>query len=308
MSGGLGSKLWRRTRVGGLLALGLALLLWASTHARGADLVLAIGLGLAAWIVLEAAEIGALGAGRPSPGRARESLARPFLIALLAVGLALVVLRRGELPWASRVRGGGPAGEMAVVGLAGLGAGLLAARLLAGPAIALRRAAGAILWLVLPLPLLFLVRLDLGVGGLTCLLVLSKIGDVAAYYVGSTLGRRFPHHPFPRVSPNKTSVGCLASLVAGAACGALLARSGLLPAPRWGVLSGLGAGAVVNLAAQAGDLLESRVKREVGVKDSAATFGPSGGMLDLCDSLLCSVPAALVAWPWLLRWPLGATG
>jgi phosphatidate cytidylyltransferase len=56
---------------------------------------------------------------------------------------------------------------------------------------------------------------------------------------------------------------------------------------------------VVNLASQAGDLLESKVKRTAGVKDSGALFGPSGGFLDLTDSLLLSVPVALIVWPLL---------
>jgi phosphatidate cytidylyltransferase len=56
----------------------------------------------------------------------------------------------------------------------------------------------------------------------------------------------------------------------------------------------------VNLAAQAGDLLESWVKRKAGVKDSSGLFGPSGGLLDQLDSLLLAVPVALVAWPWLV--------
>jgi phosphatidate cytidylyltransferase len=66
-------------------------------------------------------------------------------------------------------------------------------------------------------------------------------------------------------------------------------------------MGGLAAGAAVNLAAQAGDLLESWIKRGAGVKDSGTWFGPSGGVLDLVDSLLLAVPAALLVWPIALR-------
>lgn len=55
------------------------------------------------------------------------------------------------------------------------------------------------------------------------------------------------------------------------------------------------------MAAQAGDLFESFVKRRVGVKDSSTWFGPSGGLLDQLDSLLFSIPMALVTWPFLME-------
>ena len=45
---------------------------------------------------------------------------------------------------------------------------------------------------------------------------------------------------------------------------------------------------------------ESWIKRRTGVKDSSTAFGPSGGVLDQIDSLLFSVPVALLAWPVLL--------
>ena len=79
--------------------------------------------------------------------------------------------------------------------------------------------------------------------------------------------------------------------------GGILGYVGCLPAARFGVASGLLAGATINVAGQAGDLLESRVKRAAGVKDSGTTFGPSGGMLDLVDSLLLTLPAAILVWP-----------
>ena len=78
--------------------------------------------------------------------------------------------------------------------------------------------------------------------------------------------------------------------------------SGLLPEPRMGILSPLLGSALVNLGAQAGDLLESGAKRAAQVKDSGTAFGPAGGLLDLVDSLLLSVPVALVTWPLLFEW------
>lgn len=152
------------------------------------------------------------------------------------------------------------------------------------------------LWLVVPLPALWRVAHEWGLGALIALLVLSKIGDTAGYYVGNAIGRG---HPFPKLSPGKTNEGCLASLAAGMLAGLVLVRTGLLPSEPLGLWGGVAAGAAVNVAAQAGDLLESWVKRRTGVKDSSTVFGPSGGMLDQVDSLLLSVPTAILVWPWI---------
>jgi phosphatidate cytidylyltransferase len=151
-------------------------------------------------------------------------------------------------------------------------------------------------WLVPPLPALWHVWRDYGSAGLVALLALSKIGDTAAYYVGNAIGKT---HPFPTISPGKTTAGCVASFVTATVVGGALVFFGVLPSAPLGIAGGLAAGAVVNVAAQAGDLLESFVKRRAGVKDSSRAFGPSGGMLDQIDSLLVSIPVALATWPWL---------
>jgi len=148
--------------------------------------------------------------------------------------------------------------------------------------------------LTLPLPWMWHVWQRWGHQGLIALIVLSKVGDIAGYYVGSAIGK---FHPFPRISPGKTHEGCLGSLAAGTVAGGLLVAIGLLPKGELGLAGGLLAGAVTNLAAQAGDLCESWLKRRAGVKDSGTWFGPSGGVLDLVDSLLFTVPAALLFWP-----------
>jgi len=151
------------------------------------------------------------------------------------------------------------------------------------------------IWIVPPLPALGHVWNAWSIGGLVAFLVCAKIGDTAGYYVGTAIGR---HHPFPKISPGKTTEGCLGSLAAGTAAGGACVVFELLPGDLY---HGLLAGAVVNLAAQAGDLLESFVKRRVGVKDSSGMFGPSGGLLDQLDSLLLAVPVAVLLWPWILH-------
>ncbi len=156
--------------------------------------------------------------------------------------------------------------------------------------------AGLALWLLPPLPALWGIWHAYGTSGLVALLALSKIGDTAGYYVGGAIGKS---HPFPRISPGKTTAGCVASLVAATALGGVLSATGVLPAGRFGLAGGFAAGAFLNVAAQAGDLLESWVKRRAGVKDSSTCFGPSGGLLDQLDSLLLSIPMALATWPFL---------
>jgi CDP-diglyceride synthetase len=148
-----------------------------------------------------------------------------------------------------------------------------------------------LVWIVFPLLGLGWIRLHYGIAGLVALILLSKIGDVAGYYLGSAIGKR---HPFPKLSPGKTVAGCVASFVVAAASGLACQSMGLLPEARFGAASGLGLGALVNLASQSGDLLESSLKRHGGVKDSGTLFGPSGGVLDVVDSLLLSVPAGMV--------------
>jgi len=155
---------------------------------------------------------------------------------------------------------------------------------------------GLAVWLLPPLPALWGIWHAYGTSGLVALLALSKIGDTAGYYVGGSIGKT---HPFPGISPGKTTAGCVASLVAATALGGVLSATGVLPEGRFGLAGGLAAGALLNVAAQAGDLLESLVKRRAGVKDSSTWFGPSGGLLDQLDSLLLSIPMALLTWPFL---------
>ena len=121
-------------------------------------------------------------------------------------------------------------------------------------------------------------------------------GDIGALYVGRSLGR---HKLAPRLSPNKTWEGAIASVA-----GSLLVAGGLLGLEHvlkvkfdsarlsypedvwyWLVLA-----AVVNVAAQVGDLAESALKRAVGVKDSGTLLPGHGGVLDRIDALLLAAP------------------
>lgn len=149
------------------------------------------------------------------------------------------------------------------------------------------------LWLLPPIFMLVRIELEWGTLGLVVLVVLAKIGDNAGYFVGRAIGKR---HPFPKLSPGKTVAGCVASLLAGVVAGATLLPFTLGEPGLSGGLLGALVGGLVNLGAQAGDLSESWVKRRAGVKDSSAWLGPSGGVLDVIDSLFFAAPAALLLW------------
>ena len=147
-----------------------------------------------------------------------------------------------------------------------------------------------VLWFVPALASLALFHAELGQAGLISLIALSKVGDIFGYFGGSLFGK---HHPLPRLSPGKTTEGFACSLFGGVGVGVALAHWGVLPGEDVSLVSGALIGAAMNVAAQVGDLLESWVKRRSGVKDSGATFGPSGGFLDLLDSFFFTIPVAI---------------
>jgi phosphatidate cytidylyltransferase len=120
------------------------------------------------------------------------------------------------------------------------------------------------------------------------ILLVVMSGDSAAYFVGSTLGKK---KLYPEISPGKTVEGAIAStaasLVAGAAAGNFL-----LPAHPWPEMLGLAL--VSSVLGQVGDLFESWIKRVFGVKDSSGLIPGHGGLLDRMDSLI--FPLVLTAY------------
>lgn len=290
------AKILERTGVGLGLAGAVAVLLWIAHATESSSLVLGVG-ALLAWLAAgEAARLvdPILAAGSEAPDSTTEtgSIARvPLLGAAVLATAVLAVVRHNELEFF-----GGPAADeswraLALFGLAQMSA--LAAAVLFSRRPWRGLVFGAAVWSVPPLVSLVLVWDSLGVPGLVSLVVLSKFGDVTGYYGGNAFGR---HHPFPKLSPGKTTEGCTASLVGAIFMAWFLTVVGLLELD---VLPALLLGAALNLAAQAGDLLESWFKRRAGIKDSGTLFGPSGGALDVVDSLLLTVPALLILAPLL---------
>jgi phosphatidate cytidylyltransferase len=270
----------------------------------------------------------------PSRGRAERArrrntggeLGARILVAIPAIAFALFIVSRGGWIWTialialgiacmgelfTMLRHGHPVRLAGFLGLAGM----LVAAQVGGPSSVLLALVASIpvvflvgvtqpkmgapglsvtalglVWIGLPLAHAVLLR-DLPHGDAIVIDVLvgTFVGDTGAYLGGRALGRR----PLaPRISPNKT--------VEGWAIGVLAAVAGVWFAglyQDW--LSGYQAlllGLAVALVAPLGDLFESYVKRDAGVKDSGKLFGAHGGALDRLDAVLFAAVAGYYVW------------
>jgi len=256
----------RRTLTGALV-LAVVAGAFAWDRARGgaawASAALVAGLALAA--LAELTRI----------GRAPRALG-------LVLGVAWLAGAASGLVWVERVLA---AVSLAVLGWLALGLragpGPRTAALVARPGICVGMA-GALALLVPPL-------LHGHLEWVFWIVIVSKTSDIAAYYTGRTLGR----HPLaPRTSPRKTLEGA-----AGAVAGPVLLA--LTPWPpfreAFGAAGAAALGASAGVLALLADLVESLVKRSVGVKDSGTLLGEAGGVLDLVDSLLFVAPLTCAA-------------
>lgn len=130
-----------------------------------------------------------------------------------------------------------------------------------------------------------------GPGVLLAVLAAVWIADIAAYFSGKAFGR---HKLAPAISPGKTWEGAI-----GAACAVLAYGLGLrwlfgidAPAIAWWLV-GLVAITAVSIV---GDLFESLLKRQAGLKDSSNILPGHGGVLDRIDSLTSTLPAVALLW------------
>ena len=117
---------------------------------------------------------------------------------------------------------------------------------------------------------------------MAALLLITKLGDIGAYLIGSSFGK---HPLIPRISPKKTIEGAFGGLLFSV-LGALASRIFLGFDYLHLILIGLGLG----ILGQLGDLSESLLKRDCGIKDSGSIFPGMGGVLDEIDSLLFAGP------------------
>ncbi|WP_260704369.1 phosphatidate cytidylyltransferase [Edaphobacter flagellatus] len=158
-----------------------------------------------------------------------------------------------------------------------------------------------LIWIAYPLTLVPLLwKQEDGPALVVFLMVCVWAGDIAALYVGKAFGK---HKLAPRLSPGKTWEGSIASIAGSLAAAGLViwigdfltARGNLIlhiTEPIWQTLL---LAAVLNVAAQVGDLLESAVKRGAGVKDSGTMLPGHGGILDRIDALLVAAPVLWLA-------------
>lgn len=134
---------------------------------------------------------------------------------------------------------------------------------------------------------------------------LTWFNDTCAYFAGRAWGRR---KLIPSVSPGKTIMGAVAGVVGAVVIGAIftgIVLNGLLNLPIHAVAGGLG-GALIAVVAQIGDLFESVVKREAGVKDSGHLIPGHGGVLDRFDALFFTLPVAYLYLCFILTLGNGA--
>jgi len=131
-----------------------------------------------------------------------------------------------------------------------------------------------------------LVLQDHGAPRVFSLMIGVACSDIGGYAVGALFGK---HAMVPAISPKKSWEGFAGSMLAGLLGGALTFGLVLHASPWKGLLFG----AALVVVATVGDLIESQVKRDLGIKDMGSLLPGHGGLMDRLDSVL---PSAVVAW------------
>lgn len=280
-------------RPGVLAAVFLTLFGWLAAWEFASLTLTDLGSTRSNYFVLGTAVVGVI-AGCCLPGLLRPDW-RPSngggvaLLAALACGLTLAI---GEEMWryGSRPQGSDPA---VPGGLRPQHAttGRIAVTVL------------AMIYIGLPLGLLGLLRQTgsnaFGLWALLSVLVIPKVSDSGAYFVGRTWGR---HKLIPRLSPGKTVEGAVGGLIFGIFGAWLMGFPvatylfGLQPPLDW--VGVVGYGLWLSGAGMLGDLAESMFKRDAQIKDSGGWLPGLGGMLDVVDSVLAASLAAYLFWQW----------
>lgn len=223
----------------------------------------------------------------------------PFAVVVGAVGVVVA------WEWGRIVRAQGIDAILIIQAMAVVAGVLLAARGLAGLGLLLvlvaaiisallafgergHMAAFGALYAGLPAISLVWFRYDVA-GFLAVLFILLTVWatDTGAYFAGRLIGGP---KLMPRVSPNKTWSGLLGGIAAGSLVGLIFA----VVRPELSLAHMAIVGALLGAVSQAGDLLESALKREYGVKDASALIPGHGGFMDRVDGLNAAVVAAAI--------------
>ncbi len=153
----------------------------------------------------------------------------------------------------------------------------------------------ALVYVALPFSLISLILFDKsGVYNgnyLLSMMIMLWCTDVGAYLLGSTLGQKFDHRLFRSISPKKSWEGFLGGLICSVAGAIVLKISGLL---ELSLIDAIVVGVLICIFGVVGDLVESQLKRNFGVKDSGSIMPGHGGMLDRFDGALLAFPVAIV--------------
>lgn len=248
-------------------------------------------------------------------------MAPPALVAVWLGGVAfalLVAAACAVMCWEwhkMTLKGFGPSGWVAALGgaaaslsvlhdpLAAVAVAVITAlvsAILAGPTVRVSTGLGAV-YATLPSVALVWLRQDQASGLPTVIWLFLLVWgtDIGAYAAGRTIGGPLL---MPAISPKKTWAGLLGGMACAMLAGAGVAWWADLSAPVFIVFIS----AMLAVVAQAGDLLESWVKRRAGVKDSSNIIPGHGGVLDRVDGLLAAglvvAVAALAAAKPLLLW------
>lgn len=148
-------------------------------------------------------------------------------------------------------------------------------------------------YLGMPSISLLLIRAfsELPAKALAATIFVPKFGDVAAYLIGSLIGR---HKMTPRLSPKKTWEGFAGGLMTSILTAIAIDTIGSGSPFKNSILHAGLFGLVVGLAGVFGDLFASMIKRDAQVKDASQTIPGFGGVLDVVDSILFAAPAAYI--------------
>lgn len=141
------------------------------------------------------------------------------------------------------------------------------------------------IWFLLSFTL-WIINIDrVGIFLLIFIIAITKAGDIGAIFVGKKFGRK---KIYPNISPNKTFEGYLGGLFSSIIVAFIFAE--ILKEIYFSWLTTLVWGIIIDVFGQLGDLVESFIKRQFDVKDSSKLFPEFGGVLDLIDSLILTVP------------------
>jgi phosphatidate cytidylyltransferase len=139
-----------------------------------------------------------------------------------------------------------------------------------------------------------LLRRDFGPGWVLLVLGIAWLSDTGGYFVGRKFGKA---KLYVTVSPNKTWAGLWGAMLGSTIAGVVAALTFL---PQLHLLGGIVLGLLGGIIGQLGDLVESLLKRSVGVKDSGNIIPGHGGMLDRIDAVLFVSPVIYLYAVWFV--------